>query len=154
MSGGMRSAGLLPFRLDRDLEVLVAHPGGPYFAHKDKGSWSLVKGLVKRGESDEQAAIREFREETGWEVPSVPWVSLGETRLRSGKMVIAWALGSDFELADFDPGTFVLHGRRYPEIDRVAWLDPMTARSKLSPAQGVFVDRLEIHLGLNGPRKE
>jgi predicted NUDIX family NTP pyrophosphohydrolase len=130
--------------------VLIAHPGGPWFEKKDAGSWSLVKGLVKENEADEDAAAREFEEETGWPAPDGVWVPLGETTLKSRKVVIAWALEADFDLATFDPGTFSLYGREYPEIDRVVWVTPDEARAKLNPAQGVFIDRLEEHLGLNG----
>lgn len=150
MSGVMRSAGLLPYRFDRELEVLVAHPGGPWFAKRDAGAWSLVKGLVKDDESDEEAASREFQEETGWPAPETGWIALGETTLKSRKVVVAWAVENDFDLGTFDPGTFTLHGREYPEIDRVLWMTPGEARVKLNPAQTVFVDRIVDHLGLNG----
>ncbi|MFB3044576.1 MAG: NUDIX domain-containing protein, partial [Acidimicrobiia bacterium] len=66
----MRSAGLLPYRIDSGLEVMIAHPGGPFFAGRDNGAWSIVKGMVERGEDDEQTAIREFEEETGWPAPT------------------------------------------------------------------------------------
>ena len=130
--------------------MLIAHPGGPWFEKRDAGAWSLVKGIVKDDEADEEAAAREFEEETGWEAPGSGWVSLGETTLKSRKVVIAWAIETDFELETFDPGTFTLYGREYPEIDRVAWMAPDAARDKLNPAQTVFVDRLEQHLELNG----
>lgn len=151
MSVFMRSAGLLPYRLNTSLEVLIAHPGGPWFEKRDVGSWSVVKGLVKDDEEDEAAAIREFEEETGWDPPPVTgWVPLGETTLKSRKVVVAWAVQCDFDLETFDPGTFTLYGREYPEIDRVVWAAPNYAREKLNPAQSVFIDRLEAHLGLNG----
>lgn len=150
MSPPVRSAGLLPYRLDPALEVLVAHPGGPWFEKKDAGAWSIVKGIVKVDESDEEAAAREFAEETGWDPPRDRWVSLGETTLKSRKVVVAWAIEAHFDLDTFTPGTFVLYGREYPEIDRVLWMPPGLARVKLNPAQGVFVDRLVEHLQLNG----
>jgi predicted NUDIX family NTP pyrophosphohydrolase len=128
---------------------MIAHPGGPFFAGRDKGAWSIVKGVVKRGEDDAQTAIREFEEETGWAAPIHDWVSLGETVLRSRKVVVAWAVARDFDPAALDPGMFQMHGRSYPEIDRVEWVTPIVARTKLSEAQGAFVDRLETHLGLN-----
>lgn len=134
--------------------MLIAHPGGPWFANKDAGSWSLVKGIVKDGEQDEEAAVREFEEETGWTPPETEWVPLGETTLRSRKVVVAWAIETDFDIDTFDPGTFTLYGREYPEIDRVVWMSPEGARDKLNPAQTVFVDRLEIHLGLNGYQED
>lgn len=154
MSGPMRSAGLLPYRFGSKLQVLVAHPGGPFFANRDHGSWSLIKGLVKEGEADEEAAAREFNEETGWEPPDDGWVPLGQTTLKSRKVVVAWAVETDFEMSTFDPGTFSLYGREYPEIDRVVWMTPDEARRSLNPAQTVFVDRLEDHLGLNGEEED
>jgi predicted NUDIX family NTP pyrophosphohydrolase len=154
MSRVVRSAGLLPYRLGVTLEVLIAHPGGPWFAKRDAGSWSVVKGIVKDGENDELAAAREFEEETGWTVPSREWLPLGETTLQSRKVVIAWAVETDFDLNTFDPGTFRLYGREYPEIDRVQWTKPDEARNKLNPAQNVFIDRLERHVGLNGREED
>ena len=146
MSCAVRSAGLLPYRLDANLEVLIAHPGGPWFAKRDAGSWSLVKGIVKDGEEDHAAAMREFHEETGWQVPSIEWIPLGETTLKSRKVIIAWGIEASFDLQSFNPGTFTLYGREYPEIDRVVWMTPDSAREKLNPAQIVFVDRLEAEL--------
>lgn len=146
MSGPVRSAGLLPYRLDGHLEVLIAHPGGPWFEKRDAGSWSLVKGIVKDDEGDRDAAIREFEEETGWPVPDTQWIPLGETTLKSRKVVVAWAVESDFDLTTFNPGTFTLYGREYPEIDRVVWTAPEVAREKLNPAQTIFVDRLVAEL--------
>lgn len=148
MSPLMRSAGLLPYRLD-PFEVLIAHPGGPFFAGRDKGAWSVVKGMVQAEESDRTAAAREFEEETGWTPPLSGWIPLGETTLRSRKVVVAWAISHEFQLDSFNPGTFRLHGRDYPEIDRVAWTDPTLAGYRLNEAQGVFVARLMEHLGLN-----
>jgi predicted NUDIX family NTP pyrophosphohydrolase len=110
--------------------------------------------MVEPGEDDEQTAIREFEEETGWPAPTDDWVSLGETVLRSRKVVVAWAVAGDFDPTALDPGMFQMHGRSYPEIDRVAWMAPIVARGKLSDAQGVFVDRLETHFGLNSRDEE
>lgn len=145
----MRSAGLLPYRMNSGLEVMIAHPGGPFFAGRDEGAWSIVKGMVERGEDDEETAIREFEEETGWPAPTDDWVSLGETVLRSRKVVVAWAVARDYDPTTLDPGMFQMHGRSYPEIDRVQWMTPIVARAKLSDAQGAFVDRLETYLSLN-----
>lgn len=150
----MRSAGLLPFRLQLRLEVLVAHPGGPFWARKDEGAWSLVKGLIDDGEDPRRAAGREFTEETGWPPPPEPWIDLGEVRLRSGKRVIAWAAKADYDPEGLEPGEFTmtLRGREvtFPEIDRVAWFDITTARSRLNPAYGEFLDRLERQTGESG----
>jgi predicted NUDIX family NTP pyrophosphohydrolase len=150
MSLYMRSAGLLPYRLAGGLEVLIAHPGGPFFARRDEGAWTLLKGLVEDGEDEEETAAREFTEETGWPAPSRPWLPIGETVMRSRKIVVAWAVEADYDPAGLAPGTFMLRGREYPEIDRVEWAAPETAKKKLNPALGVFVDRIETHLGLNG----
>jgi predicted NUDIX family NTP pyrophosphohydrolase len=146
MSRPVRSAGLLPYRLVGQLEVLIAHPGGPWFAKKDAGAWSLVKGIIKDDEGDQEAAVREFEEETGWQVPNTDWIQLGETTLKSRKVVVAWAIEADFDMASFSPGTFTLYGRQYPEIDRVVWVGPDVAREKLNPAQTVFIDRLVAEL--------
>lgn len=150
MSKGVRSAGLLPFRFHGALEVLIGHPGGPWFAHRDEGSWSLLKGLVKEGEDDMTAAAREFSEETGWTVPEGKWTPLGETTLRSKKLVIAWAIEAEFDPARLDPGHFEMGNQTYPEIDRVDWFRPYDARRKLNPAQAVFIDRLETHVHNGG----
>lgn len=146
----MRSAGLLPYRLNSGLEVLIAHPGGPFFAGRDKGAWTLLKGLVEHGEDDEETAAREFEEETGWPAPAHPWIPLGETVMRSRKVVVAWAVERDYDPAALVPGTFTLRGQEYPEIDEVEWARPERAHRALNSALGVFVDRLQAHLGLNG----
>lgn len=114
--------------------------------HRDDGWWSVLKGIVKEGETDEEAAIREFMEETGWDAPGAPWTPLGETRLRSRKLVVAWAFEADYEPTELDPGHFWIGDRSYPEIDRVDWFSTDDARAKLNQAQGVFIDRLEAHV--------
>lgn len=149
MSRLVRSAGLLPYRIEDSLEVLIAHPGGPFFRNREEGAWSLVKGLVKPDESEMIAAAREFEEETGWTIPTGGWIPLGEATMRSRKVVVAWAVEHDFDLESFEPGTFQLYGREYPEIDRVEWVGPEQARVRLNPAFGTFVDRLEDHLNSN-----
>jgi predicted NUDIX family NTP pyrophosphohydrolase len=145
----MRSAGLLPYRIESQLEVLVAHPGGPYFARRDLGWWSVVKGIVEEGETDLDAAAREFGEETGWQPPPHPWIKLGETTLKSRKIVVSFAVEAHFVPEDLDPGMFQMGSRSFPEIDRVEWMTPDLARSKLNQRQSVFVDRLEQHLGIS-----
>lgn len=129
--------------------MLIAHPGGPFFQGREKGAWSLVKGVINPGEDERDAAAREFEEETGWLIPDGGWIPLGETTMKSRKVVVAWAVNCEFDLETFEPGTFVLHGREYPEIDRVEWMGPDRAKTKLNPALSTFVDRLEEHLGLN-----
>ena len=148
------SAGLLLYRRGPPgLEVLIAHPGGPLWARKDDGAWSIVKGEADAGETtpDELLGVarREFREETGLLPPDGPTLQLGAVRLRSGKAVHAWAIEGDLDPAAIVPGTFELEwpprSRRrmtVPEIDRVAWCAPDEARRRLNPAQAPFVDRL------------
>lgn len=114
----------------------------------------MVKGLIDDDEPDEVAAAREFTEETGWRLPAGDWLPLGDTTLKSGKVVVAWAVEFDPDMASFSPGVFVLRGQEYPEIDRVEWFPPEIARGKLNPAQVVFLDRLEAHLDLNGREEE
>ncbi|MGH8873051.1 MAG: NUDIX domain-containing protein [Acidimicrobiia bacterium] len=140
--GPLRSAGLLPYRLDGELRLLIAHPGGPYFARRDNGWWSIVKGIVEPDESDLATAAREFEEETGWPAPPQPWIDLGETTLKSRKVVSAFAVESSFDPETMVPGLIIIGRRPFPEIDRVEWMSPEQARVKLNPAQGVFIDRL------------
>ena len=144
------SAGLLLFRrVDDAVEVLVAHPGGPVWARRDTGAWSLPKGAQNDGETLLDAAYREFLEETGHAAPVGSAIDLGEVRMRSGKVVHGWGVEGDL-----DPGAIrsmlvevewpPRSGRRVtvPEIDRVAWVLPSEARRRLNPAQAAFVDRL------------
>ncbi|MFO7299196.1 MAG: NUDIX domain-containing protein [Actinomycetes bacterium] len=134
--------------------MLIAHPGGPYFSRADMAAWSVIKGEIDPGEDPEAAAAREFTEETGWPAPPGPWIPLGETRLKSGKVVIAYAVEADLDPDTLTPGTFTFHGREYPEIDRVSWFAPEEAVRRLNPAQAVFVERLAAALGLNEPKEE
>ena len=147
------SAGLLLYRrTGGGLEVLLAHPGGPFWAHRDVGAWSIPKGLVAAGEEPLTAACREFEEETGLR-PAGPFLSLGSVRQKAGKLVYAWAwegdadpvrLTSNVMRAEWPRGS----GRwlRFPEIDRCAWFGPRAAREKLNPAQAAFIGRLEAQL--------
>lgn len=151
------SAGLLPYRTlpDGGLEVLLGHMGGPFWARKDAGAWSLLKGELDPDEEPHAAALREASEELGIELPppSSPDIELGKVRQRSGKTVLAWARewpapGPD--LAQIHSNTVEIEwpprsGRRIevPEIDRVAWFGPDDARRLVVSAQAAFVDRLE-----------
>lgn len=149
------SAGLIMFRRrDEAVEVLIAHPGGPYWAKRDNGAWSIPKGIVEDGEDPRVTARREFMEEIGPD-PGDPDISLGEVTMRSGKIVLAWAVEGDFDPAELDSDEIEIEfpwksGRkiRFPEIDRVMWAKPQVAREKLNPAQGALVDRLLATLGL------
>jgi predicted NUDIX family NTP pyrophosphohydrolase len=124
--------------------------GGPLWARRDRGAWSIVKGECEDGEDGLAAARREFVEETGCPVPAGEPVALGEVRQRSGKVVGAWALEADLDADAIEPGTFTMEwpprsGRmqQFQEIDRVVWLDLETAAEKLVPAQVAFLERLE-----------
>ncbi len=149
-----RSAGILLYRRDGPrVEVLLAHPGGPYFARRDEGAWSLPKGELEPGEAPEAAARREFAEETGHRATGV-LAPLGACRQRGGKEVHAFALEGDFDPAALASGTVLIEWpprsgqqRAFPEIDRVAWFDLDAARLRILPAQAVFLDRLEALLG-------
>ncbi|MEB3367189.1 NUDIX domain-containing protein [Saccharopolyspora mangrovi] len=143
-----RSAGILLYRPDGP-QVLVVHPGGPFFKNKDAGAWTLPKGEYEPDEDPKAAALREFTEETGMALPDHDLVALGEVKLRSGKVIKAWAAEGDFDVESLRSNTFDLEwpprsGRRqtFPEVDRALWCDPTTARQKLNPAQIPFVDRL------------
>lgn len=154
-----RSAGILLYRRTTGapvgLEVLIAFPGGPIWARKpDAGSWSLPKGLVDAGESDWDAARREYAEEIGSPVPDGAPIDLGEVRLKSGKTVIGFAVEGDLDVRTVRSNTFELvwpprSGRMqsFPEIDRAEWCVPDEARVRLNPAQAPFVDRLLDALG-------
>ena len=145
-----RSAGILPFRRNaRHIEVLLAHPGGPFWRNRDDGAWSIVKGEYLDGESPEDAAHREFTEETGWTAES-ELLPLGEIRQAGGKHVIAFAMQADFDPDALRCNLFEIEWpprsgamRSFPEIDRVGWFDPVTARQKILPGQLPFLARLE-----------
>ncbi|MFE1287142.1 NUDIX domain-containing protein [Streptomyces sp. NPDC058751] len=156
MSGGQhgrRSAGLLLFRhTDHGVEVLIGHMGGPYFARRDAGAWTLPKGEYEPDEPAWDAARREFREELGLAPPDGEAVALGEVTQANGKVVTAWAVEADLDPAAVVPGTFTMEwpprsGRRqeFPELDRVEWMTPERARTLLVAAQTVFLDRLAEH---------
>lgn len=145
-----RSAGILLFKIaDGTPQVLVVHPGGPFWKKKDAGVWSIPKGEYDPDEDAQSAAIREFAEETGMALTDRELSPLGEVKQRNGKLVTAWAVEGDFEVSDLRSNEFELEwppksGRRqrFPEVDRAMWCDPKTAREKLNPAQAAFVDRL------------
>ncbi len=160
MSRGPRSGGILLFRRTANgIEVLLAHPGGPYWKSQDFGSWSVPKGLAEDGESLEAVAVREFGEETGFDLAAVafdasqPHLDLGEVTLKSGKVIRAWAVEGDLDPAkcrsneieiEWPPRT----GRRLtiPEVDRLAWFGLEEARRRAHPVQAELVARLEARL--------
>lgn len=143
------SAGLLLFRRSaQGPEVLLAHPGGPYWRHKDAGAWGIPKGEPEPGEDLLAAARREFAEETGC-TPAGDGVSLGAARQPGGKLVHVWAVEGDWDPAALSSNTFEMEwpprsGRRasFPEVDRAAWFDLDAARMRILKGQAVFLDRL------------
>ena len=149
------SAGLLLYRRRGDVvQVLVAHPGGPIWARRDAGAWSLPKGAPMDHEEDLfESAQREFEEETGHRPPDAAAIDLGEVRMRSGKVVHGFAIEGDLDPARLTSMSVEVEwpprsGRRIqvPEIDRVLWADPPEAHRRLNAAQSAFVDRLLVVL--------
>ena len=144
------SAGLILFRVrDGELEVLLGHMGGPFWARKDDGAWSIPKGELSGDEDPFAAAVREYGEELGHAPPDGRVIELGEIRQRPGKQLVAFAIEGDFDPARIDPGTFEMEwpprsGRRqsFPEIDRVAWFDLESAKRKVVRGQTELLDRL------------
>ncbi len=144
------SAGLLLYRTGGDgLEVLIAHPGGPFWARKDDGAWSIPKGEYNSGDDPWEAAQREFAEELGLTVPDGSRSDLGEVRQAGGKVVTAFAVGADLDVTEARSNTFEMEwpprsGRmqEFPEVDRVAWVSVEVARSKLLKGQLPILDRL------------
>jgi predicted NUDIX family NTP pyrophosphohydrolase len=147
------SAGILLYReRSRALEVLLVHPGGPFWARKDLGAWSLPKGEYAAGEDALAAARREFEEELGSPAPPGEPLELGEIRQRSGKRVRAWALAGDLDETGITSNTLEIEwpprsGRRIeiPEVDRAEWFELELAREKINPAQATLLDRLLEH---------
>jgi len=163
-----RSAGILLFRRGRvsgadEVEVLLAHPGGPFFAKRDEGYWSIPKGEPDADESDLLAvARREFAEEVGSEAPEgAEPLDLGTITQKGGKVVHAWAIEGDLDPAASVSNTFEMEwpprsGQRrvFPEIDRVAWFGPDDARRRLKSTQAPFVDRLVAQVGASSSPNE
>lgn len=150
------SAGILLFRRGTDpeeLEVLLAHPGGPWFVKKDAGHWSIPKGEADGDEQLLDVARREFAEETGHDVPDGHPIELGSIVQKGGKTVHAWAFEGDLDPDAAQSNEFEIEwpprsGRRasFPEIDRVAWFGPADARERIKPTQIPLLDRLEAAL--------
>ncbi|MDT0393374.1 MULTISPECIES: NUDIX domain-containing protein [Streptomyces] len=150
---GTRSAGLLLFRhTAQGIEVLLGHMGGPFFARRESGAWTVPKGEYDPAEPAWEAARREFREELGLAPPDGKAIALGEVRQAGGKTVTAWAVEADLDPAAVVPGTFTMEwpprsGRtaEFPELDRVAWFPLDRAREVIVSAQSAFLDRLAEH---------
>jgi predicted NUDIX family NTP pyrophosphohydrolase len=158
-----RSAGLLLYRRAAPgLQVLLVHPGGPLWARRDLGAWSIPKGEYADDEDPLAAARREFEEELGSPPPgpvsAAGLLDLGEIRQKSGKLVHAWALPGDLDLAGISSNTFAMEWpprsgqlKEFPEVDRAQWFDPDEARAKLNPAQVALLERLQEALGDDHP---
>jgi predicted NUDIX family NTP pyrophosphohydrolase len=145
------SAGILLYRQPgATLEVLLVHPGGPVWARRDLGAWSVPKGEYVEGEEEPLAAARrEFAEELGSPPPEAAPLDLGEVRQKSGKRVRAWALPGDLDAAQVHSNTFAMEWpprsgqmREFPEVDRAEWFPVAEARDRINPAQAAFLDRL------------
>ena len=154
------SAGLMMYRIkDTKPEFLLAHPGGPYFAKKDEGHWSIPKGEPDEGEELLMAAVREFREETGMNVTG-EFTLLGSIVQKGGKEVFAWAVEGDFPKdyvhtcnfvdIEWPPGSDEFE--EFPEIDKVEFFDEETAKTKIKEAQMPFIEKLILLINLEGCR--
>ncbi|OCB25926.1 NTP pyrophosphohydrolase [Mycobacterium malmoense] len=147
------SAGVLLYRTrDGVVEVLIAHPGGPFWARKDNGAWSIPKGEYAEGEDPWAAAQREFSEELGLSVPAGHRLDLGQLKQSGGKVVTAFAVRGNLDVSDARSNTFELEWpkgsgtvREFPEVDRVGWFSVAQARVKLLKGQLGFLDRLMAH---------
>jgi predicted NUDIX family NTP pyrophosphohydrolase len=145
------SAGIVLYRLATGgIEVLLVHPGGPFWARRDLGAWSIPKGEYGPDETPLAAARREFAEELGVAAPEGPVEDLGEVRQKSGKRVRAWALAGDLDPSRVRSNTFTLEWpprsgvtQEFPEVDRAAWFELTVAREKITAAQVPLLDRME-----------
>lgn len=154
----VHSAGVLLHRpAETGREVLIGHPGGPFWARRDDGAWSIPKGEYGIDEDPWEAARREFAEEVGHAVPDGPRLDLGPARQPSGKILTVFAVGADLDIAEARSNTFTLEWprgsgrlREFPELDRVAWLTVAEARRKLLKGHVAFLDRLAAAVG--GPQ--
>lgn len=153
-----RSAGLLLYRIAGDVvEVLLGHPGGPFWARKDDGAWSIPKGEYLDDEDPWDAARREFLEELGLPVPDGPRIELTPVKQSGGKVITAFAVHADLDVTKAVSNTFELEWprgsgnvREYPELDRVGWFSVAAARSKLLKGQLPLLDQLSDTLGADG----
>lgn len=152
-----RSAGILMFRRKERLEVLLVHPGGPFFVRKDLGAWSIPKGEYDDSEDPFTAARREFAEETGQAVEG-DFLPLTAIKQKGGKEVLAWAVEGDIDVAKVSSNTFELEWpprtgkmQKFPEIDRAEWFDLDTARTKINERQVSLLDEVEALFGNNQP---
>lgn len=151
------SAGILLYRREEEeVKVMLVHPGGPFWAKKDDGAWSVPKGEIDVDEDMLDAARREFAEETGSELPAGELIDLGEVRISTGKIIHAWAMEHDFDVTTLKSNIFEMawppksgQTQTFPEIDKAAWFAIAEAPAKLHTGQAVFVERLAERLGVN-----
>jgi predicted NUDIX family NTP pyrophosphohydrolase len=136
-------------RTHGELEVLLVHPGGPFWSRRDSGAWSIPKGEYGPGDDPFEAARREFQEELSAPPPGGETVELGEIKQKGGKLVCAWAVEGDLDPAEIKSNTFTVEWpprsgrmRSFPEVDRAEWFTIEGAREKINPAQAALVDRL------------
>jgi predicted NUDIX family NTP pyrophosphohydrolase len=154
------SAGILLYRTEgEEPEFLLVHPGGPYWAKRDLGAWSIPKGQIEEGEDSLECALRELAEELGPapELEPEGLIELGSIRQRAGKQVEAWAAEAEFDPETLESNTFPMEwpprsGREqeFPEVDRAEWFGPEEARRRILPAQAELLDRLQSHLESSG----
>jgi predicted NUDIX family NTP pyrophosphohydrolase len=157
MARAKKSAGVLPYRVTQDgAEVFLVHPGGPFWATKDDGAWSIAKGEFGDQEEAFHAALREFQEETGFQVAG-KFIPLQPARQPSGKIVYAWAVEADCDPTGIRSNTFSMEWppgsggqQEFPEIDRAAWFDVNTAKAKILKGQLPFIEQL-VALVSKGP---
>ncbi|MEJ6978877.1 NUDIX domain-containing protein [Pedobacter sp. P351] len=147
-----QSAGILAFRINKQVEILLVHPGGPFYRTKDEGVWSIPKGEYNN-EVPLDVAKREFTEETGNTIKDEEFMELGNAQLKSGKKILAWAVCIDFDTTFISSNTFEIEWpprsgkmESFPEVDKAEWFSIPDARKKIHPGQHVFLDRLEIIL--------
>jgi predicted NUDIX family NTP pyrophosphohydrolase len=156
------SAGLLPYRIRHGVvEVLIGHPGGPFWAKKDDGAWSILKGEYTPDEDAWDAARREFSEETGLPSPVGPRIDFEPVRQPSGKVLTVFGVLGDIDITDARSNTFEMEWpkgsgriREFPEVDRVQWFSVANARAKLLKGHRVILDRLMCDPRLSGTREE
>jgi len=148
------SAGILMYRrAGISLQLFLVHPGGPFWANKDDGAWSIPKGLFEEGEDPLVAAKREFQEETGF-VPDGQFVELGEFKQPGGKRIHAWSVEGDCDPSSLTSNVFSMEWpprsgvvQQFPEVDRGAWLDPAVALRKVHKGQRAIIEQLLRSLG-------
>jgi predicted NUDIX family NTP pyrophosphohydrolase len=158
------SAGILVFkRSEGQVKVLLAHHGGPFWAKKDNGAWSIIKGETDDDEAPFEAAKREFKEETSHEAPNGKYIDLDEIKRKDGKTIKVWAVEADFDPKTFKCDTFEMEWppksgkiQKFPENDRAEWFKINEAGIKMNTGQSIFLERLaeKLNIQINEPKSE